>query len=151
MNTHNFFVKRIFIFLLIVGISLVLYGVANKEAQAPEILQYKDVVIVEQPLVGDVVTSPIIVSGEARGTWFFEGDFPVYVVDWDGKIIGQGIAKAEGGWMTTDFVPFSASVTFDYSEISGNYSDRGTLILQKDNPSDNPSLDDAFEIEIMLK
>lgn len=111
----------------------------------------KDLIVVDEPKIGDKISSPLNISGKARGTWFFEASFPVFVTDWDGKIIGQGIAQADGEWMTEEFVPFTAEITYDKEEISGQYSDRGTLILKKDNPSGLPEHDDALEMLIYFK
>ena len=99
-------------------------------------------IILDAPLPGDVVTSPLIVRGKARGTWYFEASFPVILTDWDGKIIAQVPAQAQSDWMTTDWVPFEATLTFDLP----SYGKRGTLIFRKDNPSGLPEHDDAVEI-----
>ena len=103
------------------------------------------------PLPNAEISSPIVITGEARGTWYFEASFPIFLTDWDGKIIGQGIAEAQSDWMTTEFVPFKATLTFDTALISGQYSPSGTLILKKDNPSGLPENDDALEIPVRLK
>ena len=116
-----------------------------------ELTGKEDLIRVTSPRAGSAVTSPLTISGEARGNWFFEASFPVYVADWDGLIIGEGYATAEGEWMTSDFVPFTATITFDTEEIRGQYSDRGTLILKKANASGLPEHDDALEIPIILK
>ncbi|PWB38672.1 MAG: hypothetical protein C3F02_03095 [Parcubacteria group bacterium] len=92
------------------------------------------------------ISSPMLISGQARGTWFFEGSFPIMITDWDGKIIGQGVAKADGEWMTEDFVPFYVSITFEKPTVYNN----GSLILKKDNPSGLPANDDALEIPIVF-
>jgi Tfp pilus assembly protein PilZ len=48
------------------------------------------------PIANTVITSPLVIKGEARGPWFFEASFPVFLTDWDGLIIAEGIATAEG-------------------------------------------------------
>jgi hypothetical protein len=96
------------------------------------------------PLANTVITNPLIIKGVARGPWFFEGSFPVFLTDWDGLIIAQGIATAEGDWMTTDFVPFTATLNFE----KPSYGATGSLILKKDNPSGLPQYDDALEITV---
>lgn len=97
------------------------------------------------------IENPVVIKGEARGFWFFEAIFPILIVDWDGKIIGQGLASADGEWMTEDFVPFTATIEFNKSEISGLYSDRGSIILMKSNMSDLPANDDALEFPVNFK
>ncbi len=89
-----------------------------------------------------------LMPGQARGTWFFEASFPVVLVDWDGKIIAQTIATAKSDWMTEEFVPFEATLTFTADEET--YSNKGSLILQKDNPSGLPEHDDALEIPVTI-
>lgn len=113
------------------------------------VVDKSDKIKVTFPAPNATVTSPLIVKGEARGGWFFEASFPVVVTDWDGKIIGEGPAQAQGDWMTPDFVPFTATITFTTATTS--YSSKGTLILKKDNPSGLPENDDAIEIPINLK
>lgn len=114
-------------------------------------LEKLDLIVLESPQPNESVKSPLQITGRARGPWFFEASFPIYVTDWDGLIIGQGIAQAEGEWMTTEFVPFTATINFDVTQISGQYSKNGTLILQKDNPSGEPQFDDALEIPIKFQ
>ena len=99
------------------------------------------------PTPNDQINSPLLIKGEARGTWFFEASFPVVLTDWDGKIIARGIAQAEGDWMTTGFVPFTA--TLDFTKPS--YGKNGFLILKKDNPSGLPQNDASAEIPVRFE
>ena len=101
------------------------------------------------PLPNSTVESPLTITGEARGYWYFEASFPVVLVDWDGRIIAQGIATAKDEWMTEEFVPFEATLTF--TADPNVYSNRGALILRKDNPSGLPEYDDALEIPVVIK
>ncbi len=101
------------------------------------------------PQPNSVVSSPLVLTGEARGYWYFEASFPIFLVDWDGKIIAQGIATAKDNWMTEEFVPFEAELTF--APDPNVYSNRGALILRKDNPSGLPEHDDALEIPVIIK
>lgn len=102
-------------------------------------------VIVDTPQAGDTVTSPLTVSGRARGTWFFEASFPVKLLDGNGNEIVSAPAKASGNWMTTDFVPFSVTLTFDPPATP-----MGTLVLQKDNPSGLPENDASVEMPVQF-
>jgi len=106
-----------------------------------------DLIRIDSPRPNQEIESPLIIKGEARGYWFFEGDFPVVLTDWDGLIIAQAIAQAKGEWMTQDFVQFEALLEFE----KPGYSDKGSLILQKDNPSGLPENDDALEIPVIFK
>ena len=111
--------------------------------------QKADLIRLDSPRPGAEIKSPLTVTGQARGTWYFEASFPVVLVDWDGRIIAQGIAQAKDNWMTTEFVPFEAILTF--AADPNAYSNRGALILQKDNPSGLPEYDDALEIPVLIK
>lgn len=113
-------------------------------------LEKDDLIRIAAPRPNAQVSSPLAVKGMARGEWFFEASFPVVIVDWDGKIIGEGFVAAVGEWMTDGFAPFSGTVRFNTAEISGEYSRRGTLILKKANISGLPEHDDALEIPVIF-
>ena len=100
-------------------------------------------ITVATPQPNQVVTSPLTVTGEARGPWYFEASFPVKLVDAQGNLIVQHYAQAQGEWMTGDLVPFSSTLTFTTTAKTG------FLILEKDNPSGLP--ENADEIQIPVK
>ena len=102
---------------------------------------------VDAPLSGLQILSPVEVSGQARGTWFFEGDFPLVLSDARGRTVAEGYATAQGPWMTKGFVPFSGTLVFPES-VAGSW---GWLILKKDNPSERTELDDDIEFFVFLK
>ncbi|OGZ42072.1 MAG: hypothetical protein A3C80_01490 [Candidatus Ryanbacteria bacterium RIFCSPHIGHO2_02_FULL_45_43] len=125
---------------------------------AGHIASKRDLVVVHDPRPLFAITSPLTVRGQARGTWYFEGTFPIMLVDWDGKIIAQSYASAllnpndpTSTWMTEDFVPFEGTIEFQDPSWDADFSRRGTLIFQKDNPSGLPEYDDALEIPILFK
>jgi hypothetical protein len=104
-----------------------------------------DLIRLTSPRPHTTITSPLELRGEARGTWFFEASFPVSVVDGNGNELGSVAAQAEGEWMTTEFVPFKAMVTFKVSSTT-----TGFLVLKKDNPSGLPEHDDSLKIPILF-
>lgn len=108
-----------------------------------------DLIRLDSPRPNQTIQSPLTITGQARGNWFFEASFPVVLTNWDGLIIAQGIAHAKSDWMTTDFVPFEAMLTFTVDKNA--YSNRGSLILRKDNPSDLPVNDNALEIPVVIQ
>ena len=95
------------------------------------------------PKANQIITSPITVSGEAKGNWFFEASAPVEIRDATGKLLGQGPVQAEGNWMTTDFVPFKGTITFTKSTTQ-----TGTITFKNDNPSGLPENERSFSIPI---
>jgi hypothetical protein len=105
-----------------------------------------DLIVVQEPEPFAVVSSPLTVTGEARGNWYFEASFPITIVDWDGRIIGEGYATAQDEWMTTEFVPFLGTIEFEIPQDTPYR--RGTIIFRKDNPSGLPEHDDALEIPV---
>jgi hypothetical protein len=107
-----------------------------------------DRIRLDSPLPGDTVRSPLTIRGQARGGWYFEADFPVVLANWDGLVIAEHYATAQGEWMTPEYVPFEAVLEFEAPEFIGEFSRRGSLILQRDNPSDLPANDDALEITV---
>jgi Immunoglobulin-like domain of bacterial spore germination len=109
-----------------------------------------DKIKITSPLPMSVVQSPLEINGQARGNWFFEASAPVSLVDWDDRVIAQGTIKAQGDWMTTEFVPFTAELTFTspYKDGDQDAFKRGALIFKKDNPSGLPKNDDSLEIPI---
>ena len=68
-------------------------------------------------------------------------------MDASGKTIASGHATAEGDWMTTDYVRFSADLPF----TNGNPGQTGVLVLKKDNPSDLPEHDDERSYNLVLQ
>ncbi len=111
----------------------------------------ENLIQVETPVANTIISSPLIIKGKARGAWFFEASFPVILVDWDGRIIAQMPAQAKSDWTTSDFVPFEAVLEFQKPGMVGAFSNRGALILKKDNPSGLPEHDDALEVPILFK
>jgi hypothetical protein len=112
-----------------------------------------NVIRVNSPRPQSIVASPITIEGEARGPWFFEASFPITLTDWDGRIIAQHYIMTADEWMTEDFVSFQGELEFEspYKVGDPEFMKRGTLILQKDNPSGLPEHDDAIEIPIMFE
>jgi hypothetical protein len=105
-----------------------------------------DMIRVTSPTPNSSVRSPLTITGEARGGWYFEASFPVEMLDANGRRLGIHYAEAQGEWMTNKFVPFRSTLTFSTPTTS-----TGTLVLHKDNPSDMRELDDKIEIPIRFE
>lgn len=108
----------------------------------------QEFIVVSSPRAGDFIRSPLQVRGQARGSWFFEGDFPIVLKDHRGRVIARGFATAQGPWMTKEFVPFEGILKF---KVPAAAADRGTLVFKKDNPTDNPELDDELALPVSFK
>ena len=109
-----------------------------------------DLIKITSPVPLGLIENGVVIKGTARGFWYFEASFPIVLTNWDGLIIAQGIATADGEWMTSEFVPFTATLEFTspYTAGMAETMKNGTLILKKDNPSGLPEHDDALEIPV---
>ncbi|MDO8649718.1 MAG: Gmad2 immunoglobulin-like domain-containing protein [Candidatus Berkelbacteria bacterium] len=112
-------------------------------AEVTEESSKADLIQVNSPKTGDQITSPVIITGKARGVWYFEASFPITILDETGRALGRGHAEAKSDWMTSEFVPFTALITFTQPTTK-----TGTILLEKDNPSGLPEKADSIEILI---
>jgi len=129
--------KKIAWFISVLAITTLISACSPKEDPLADLIR------VDLPRENAKITSPLKISGEARGYWFFEGDFPVILQTETSEIIGEAIASSRGDWMTEDFVPFIAELTFENPNAR-----KGTLIFQRDNPSGLAENDMSKEITI---
>jgi hypothetical protein len=147
----------VIIIILLIAIGGLVWQLNKEEVQKPNDdglvtenigneLEKLNLIRIEYPRPNQSITSPVVIKGQARGNWFFEASFPVVLKDWSGKVIAQGVAQAKSDWMTTEFVPFEATLNFNLDKTS--YGKSGLLILMKDNPSGLPENDDALEVPI---
>ena len=104
-------------------------------------------IMIDAPHPGEVLTSPLTIRGRARGTWFFEGDFPVILKNAEGRTVAKSYVSAKGEWMTENFVPFAGTLEFE----SRQAPEQGTLMFKKDNPTDLPEHDLDVKIPILYK
>jgi Immunoglobulin-like domain of bacterial spore germination. len=91
--------------------------------------QDKTLAIIEEPKANSVISSPLVVKGEAPGAWYFEASFPVKLLDDKGNVIATAPASAQSDSLTTDFVPYKTLLEFTTTATSGY------LVLTNDNPS----------------
>jgi len=109
---------------------------------------HDDLIRVTSPAPGEAVSSPVIVKGQARGSWYFEAQFPVQVLDQSGNVVGQGPATAQGDWETADYVPFTDTLILTTTPPAGS---PGTIVLNKDNPSGNPATADELRVPVIFQ
>lgn len=133
-----------FILVLLIGVA-VIYLIPRRQAEEPTVT-YNPEVVVETPAWGDLVSSPLKVSGKARGTWYFEANLPVRLEDQTGKILAQKGFSAIGDWMTEDYVEFA-----DILEFATPATEYGRIIIDKDNPSGLSEFDASFAIPVRFR
>jgi hypothetical protein len=131
------------IILVIVGVGGLLLFRAGESLEEPGPTPQVEPIVISSPKAGDIISNPLIVSGEARGNWYFEASFPVQILDADGRELGIAPATAQGEWMTEGFVPFTGTIEFATSTTP-----TGTIVFHKDNPSGMRQYDDKREIPI---
>jgi len=139
------------LFLAVLVVSALIFDWGRKDVLAPTSDQNatttSDMPAVFYPLDGQTVTSPIQISGKVPGNWFFEGSFPIQLLDSNGDVIATTIAKTSSDWATTSIIDFSA--TLEYPKATT--TDRGIIVLKNDNPSGDPKLDKKEFIRVILK
>ena len=106
-------------------------------------LEKSNLIRVSNPRPNQIIQSPLAIDGEARGFWFFEASFPVKILNERGEVVVQGLAQAQGDWMTENFVQFRAELVFPAPS-----TEKGNLVLEKDNPSGLPEHVDELRIPI---
>lgn len=102
-----------------------------------------DIIRINTPRPNQVISRSVTINGEARGYWYFEASFPIILYDGNGQEIATTIAQAKDNWMTENFVPFEATLSFPVPDTEG-----GTLVFKKDNPSGLPEHDDELIVPI---
>lgn len=162
MNNKTGLILIVVLFLIIIGGAVAIFAFPNSSAPSDQTsntatttpgstqasttqqASISDLIEVSAPLINAHVSSPLVITGRARGTWYFEASAPYMLLDKDGKTIAQGHIDAQGDWMTTDFVPFKATITFA-AQPAGSV---GTLVLQNDNPSGDPARQKELRIPV---
>ena len=129
---------------ILVGLGAVIFSVPK----APEVVtenKYSDLIRVDTPVANAGVKSPLVVQGSARGSWYFEASFPVKLLDANGKELVSAPSKAQGEWMTEEFVPFVAILVFETPTTK-----TGTIVLKNDNPSGLPENEKEVRIPVQF-
>lgn len=108
-------------------------------------LEKSDLIVVETPRPGQEISSPVVIKGKARSNWYFEASFLARLIDANGQALGTLPIQSTGDWMTTEIVPFTATMDFTMPSTK-----TGTLILQKDNPSGLAEHDDELRIPVIF-
>ncbi len=147
MNKLSLLVPAMLILIVVGGIGVYM-GMRSESSATPTPSQVvtatpHPLIRVSTPLANAVIKSPVEVAGTARGTWYFEASFPVKIYDDYGRLLGSVPAQAQSEWMTEDFVPFKASLTFATPSTA-----TGKIVFEKDNPSGLPQYADQIEVPV---
>ena len=105
-----------------------------------------EVIQLAAPALSSTIKSPLSIAGQARGTWYFEASFPIELQDANGVVIGTTSGQAQGEWMTENWVPFTATLTFPAQPAGST----GKLVLKKDNPSGEPQNDASLIVPVQF-
>lgn len=106
-------------------------------------MEKRELIRVDNPRPNQLISSGFEIKGEARGNWYFEASFPAKLIDANNKELAVMPIQAQGEWMTTNFVPFRATMNFSTPTTA-----TGKLILQKSNASGLPEHDDQLIIPV---
>ncbi|MDD5606206.1 MAG: Gmad2 immunoglobulin-like domain-containing protein [Patescibacteria group bacterium] len=118
-------------------------GVHTYTEDIGNVLEKADVIVLDNVVPNQTISSPLKLEGRAVGQWYFEASFPVELKDGNGATIVTAVAEAQGDWMTEAFVPFEVTLKFTTPVTS-----TGTLVLHKDNPSGEVSNDDELVVPV---
>lgn len=121
--------KKIIFILIIAIVLLGGWYFLNLKKDKNEKSEISDLIRVSRPQPNELITNKLIIEGEARGKWFFEGRAPFFILALDFTTTTSGFIEAKGDWMTEDFVPFYKEVDFIPTQ------ERGYLLFKNDNPS----------------
>ena len=103
-------------------------------------------IVISLPKSGSKVSSPITLSGKAIGPWYFEASAPVWVIDSNGKVLGQSYITAQDNWMTTGFVSFAGTIEFEKPT-----TEEGTVVFKNDNPSGDESRSKQYVVPVLFR
>ena len=115
------------------------------DSETREVIEHNDLIRVFEPNRNEIISSPLTISGEARGNWFFEATFSVRLTNANGVEVPlePGFVMTEADWMTEDYVPFEATLSFTLPD-----TETGTLFLERSNPSGLPENADEVQIPV---
>ncbi len=138
MSTNKKLLLLFIVFIVFdAGLLLFYFFVFNASPGAQEVNTYQSMpiqkitdIVVDSVESNQQIASPLEIEGQATGPWYFEGVFPVVLLDGNGKEIARTQAHAQGEWTTSNFVPFKAELNFIKPETL-----TGVLRFMNDNPS----------------
>jgi hypothetical protein len=96
-----------------------------------EVLGNKDDLVLFSIKPGQEVSGKMIVTGEVKGGYFFEGNILVNILDINKNVLKKSYGTATTDWMTTEPVSFTFNIDFTGLILGPAY-----IEVQNDDPSD---------------
>lgn len=120
------------------GSTVGVIGTSCEFAACPGMVGIGDKIIITTPAKDAIITNPVTISGRARGTWFFEGSFPVEIYDEKNKLLASGKARSipeseNVKWATNGYFDFKGEIRFDRPSINSGY-----ILFRKDDAAGSP-------------
>lgn len=107
----------------------------------------EEYLVVTEPKVHSVVSSPFKIEGKAKGNWYYNDQLLVKLIDENQKVIMVKTVKAlDKTKDTSAFVPFVAAIDFQKPETA-----KGTLIIEKTNPANQEGPTNQLIIPVKFK
>ncbi|GIW65517.1 MAG: hypothetical protein KatS3mg094_036 [Candidatus Parcubacteria bacterium] len=103
-------------------------------------------IIIFNPKENQKISSPLLIQGKARGTWFFEAEFNAELYDDENNLLGKAILTAKSDWMTEDFVNFEGELNFKKPTTK-----LGKLIFLSANPSGLPEHQKIYKLPVQFE
>lgn len=89
------------------------------------------------------IASGFTVQGKVKGNWFFEGSFPVEILNANRQKLSTVLAQTKEDWMTSEMIGFFAKLDFPKP-----LTDHGYVVFRRDNPSGLPEHDREFTVQV---
>lgn len=137
------YTNKIILILIIIIVSIFVFNIYERYLTIKKINDAKDIIIIDSPKPYQKVQVTIIIKGKAKGSFFFEGTFPIRIEDENGNLIVSDYIMTKENWMTENFVSFETHFYFEKGNLR-----KGFIIFEKANPSG--LLENKFEIRIPL-
>jgi len=118
------------------------YEFTSEKGVVIKLTNFEDKIIINN-------TNILYVGGQVPGSWLFEAEAPIAIVDKNGQEVLAGHISAEE-WMTTDYVDFTTG-TLDISSLDPNELDESSFVFKKANASGLPENDDRVTVPIEVR
>jgi len=97
-------------------------------------------------LPGQEVSGIVVITGSISGSYFFEGNVLINVLDKNKKVLKEGNGNAKTDWMTEDPVGFDSII--DFTRLPKGFA---YIEIHNDNASGLPENDKSILVPIIIK